>query len=375
MNIMVSFIIPAYNAACYIRKCLNSFLYQNVQEKVEVIIVDDGSTDQTAEIAREYVKQNPKMYRLLQKSNGGHGSAINVGTKSAAGKYFKVVDADDWVMTEHLTAFVRYLESCDADVVLTPYHILDQTRGERTLQRVYLTDYGCAYSLEEICRKWKSFDRCTTFHGITYRTDFYNDHRHVLPHRIFYEDQEYASIPFCHARKIAFFELAVYQYRIGRRGQSVDAENQVKRSGDLERVIADILRYWRDRADVTVWGKLYLRLKLEDSVLSYYRVQCITNPDKAVGRHRCSRLNARLYISAPALYRQMRVKYSLYILFSLLRVNETVYKKLIHSAVFRLLRHNHKIEREQQKRDVSRCAVRQRESALNMKESGGRKGK
>ncbi len=346
MNIMFSLIIPAYNAACYIRKCLDSFLYQNVQEKVEVIIVDDGSMDQTAQIAREYVKQNPKMYRLLQKSNGGHGSAINAGTKSAAGKYFKVVDADDWVMTEHLTAFVQYLESCNADVVLTPYHILDQTRGERILQKVYLTDYGCAYSLEEICRKWKSFDRCTTFHGITYRTDFYNGHRHVLPHRIFYEDQEYASIPFCHARKIAFFELAVYQYRIGRRGQSVDAENQVKRSGDLERVIADILRYWRDRADVTVWGKLYLRLKLEDSVLSYYRVQCITNPDKAVGRYRCNRLNARLYISAPALYRQMRVKYSLYVLFSLLHVNETVYEKLIHSAVFRLLRHNHKIERE-----------------------------
>ena len=102
MSKIVSFIIPSYNVEQYLRTALDSFLLDEVLEKIEVIVVDDGSKDSTAEIAREYVKRKPEVFRLLQKENGGHGSAINEGTRIAVGKYLKVIDADDWVITENL---------------------------------------------------------------------------------------------------------------------------------------------------------------------------------------------------------------------------------------------------------------------------------
>ena len=120
MDKIVSFIIPSYNVEKYLDKCLTSFLNLEVLDFIEVIVVDDGSKDQTAQIARNYIEQYPRVFRLISKENGGHGSAINVGTAAAAGCYLKVIDADDWVVTENLKEFVDKLAVCTADVVLNP---------------------------------------------------------------------------------------------------------------------------------------------------------------------------------------------------------------------------------------------------------------
>ena len=87
MDKIVSFIIPSYNVEKYLNKCLTSFLNLEVLDLIEVIVVDDGSKDQTAQIARNYIEQYPSVFRLISKENGGHGSAINVGTAAAAGCY------------------------------------------------------------------------------------------------------------------------------------------------------------------------------------------------------------------------------------------------------------------------------------------------
>lgn len=346
MSKIISFIIPSYNVEEYLNKALDSFFVPELETQIEIIVVDDGSFDQTASIAQSYLEQYPNMYHLLQKENGGHGSAINEGSRIATGKYIKIVDADDWVITENLKNFIEYLTTCDSDVVLTPFHMVDMNTGIRTFQRIYLGNYARIFTPDEIASNWKAFDRCTTFHGITYKTDFYNYYRHELPEKVFYEDQEYATIPFCYAQKVSVLNLTIYQYMVGNSKQSVSQQNQVKRIGHLEKVIDDMLVYWKINCRLPGFSESYWIRKAEGIILSYYMIMCILNPEKSTGRRLCTELNHKLKDTCIPLYTGVLKKYRLYLLFSWLQISPEAYERIIHSFLFRLLRHNHKIEKE-----------------------------
>ena len=93
---LLTFAIPCYNSAAYMRNCIESLLPGG--DEVEILIVDDGSTkDNTAEIADEYEKNYPGICRAIHQENGGHGEAVNAGLRNATGFFYKVVDSDDWV--------------------------------------------------------------------------------------------------------------------------------------------------------------------------------------------------------------------------------------------------------------------------------------
>ena len=95
---LLSFAVPCYNSEAYMEKCIESLLKGG--EEVEILIIDDGSKDRTAEIADRYASQYPTIVKAIHKENGGHGSAVNTGIEHATGLYFKVVDSDDWVKEE-----------------------------------------------------------------------------------------------------------------------------------------------------------------------------------------------------------------------------------------------------------------------------------
>lgn len=345
---IITFIIPSYNVERYLNTALQSFITGNeeVNEQIEIIIVDDGSKDNTAKLAESYVERYPHMFRLIQKENGGHGSTINVGSKAASGKYFKVVDADDWVVTENLAEYISFLENTDADAVLTPFHMVDMNTGERTIQKMYIADYARTYTPDEIAADWKAFDKCTTFHGIAYRTEFYNMHRHELPEKVFYEDQEYATIPLCMAKNVAVLNLYIYQYLVGNSEQSVAKSNQIKRIGHLDAVIEHMLVYWNENHSAQSFHAAYFLRKMEGIVFSYYMIMCILNDNKFEGRQMCKVLNRKIKDQCMDLFAIVRKKYMAYALFSIAHVGEKNYEKIIHSSIFRLIRHNHKIEKE-----------------------------
>ena len=76
--------------------------------KLDIIVVNDGSTDQTVEITNKYVEKYKQSIRLINKENGGHGSTINTSIKHAKGKYYKILDSDDWVNSENLNRLVAF---------------------------------------------------------------------------------------------------------------------------------------------------------------------------------------------------------------------------------------------------------------------------
>ena len=95
---LLSIAIPCYNSEAYMENCIKSLLPGG--DEVEILVIDDGSKDRTAEIADEYQEKYPGIVRAIHQPNLGHGGAVNTGIHNAQGLYFKVVDSDDWVNEE-----------------------------------------------------------------------------------------------------------------------------------------------------------------------------------------------------------------------------------------------------------------------------------
>ena len=109
----ISFLVPCYNSQDYMEKCIESLLIG--KDDVEIIIVDDGSKDNTGKIADRYAKKYPDTVKVVHQPNGGHGEGINTGLKVATGKYFKVVDSDDWVGEKAYKTLLKKIKNIDSD--------------------------------------------------------------------------------------------------------------------------------------------------------------------------------------------------------------------------------------------------------------------
>ena len=120
MSKLLTISIAAYNVEKTIEKCLDSFLPCRHLSDLEILVINDGSTDHTAEIVSGYEKRYPGIY-LINKENGGHGSTINKSLSLSTGKFYKVIDGDDWVDSVELDKLCDCLESTEAELVINDY--------------------------------------------------------------------------------------------------------------------------------------------------------------------------------------------------------------------------------------------------------------
>ena len=225
---ILSISVAAYNAEKWIERCLDSFCIPEVIDEIEVLIVNDGSTDQTERVAQKYVERYPNAFRLFNKENGGHGSTINDGIKNAHGKYFKIVDADDWVEKDGLINLVNILKNVDEDVVLSPYFEVDASTFRKTIK----------YSFNKSGRMNENrifnIDSCATkfdlqMHAITYKTLLLQENFTPIDEHCFYVDMEYLVFYFPFVTSIYISDIPVYDYLLGTSEQSVNMVNMVKR--------------------------------------------------------------------------------------------------------------------------------------------------
>lgn len=337
MNVKVlSFIIPAYNSQAFLDTCIQSMLVPDLLDKLEIIVVNDGSSDNTAAIAETYCSQYPGVVRLICQENKGHGGALNTGCAAAEGTYLKVIDADDWVQTESLPEFVRLLESCSADVVLTHYRTIDISNGEVKNWRSYPKAFGTPCLLGDVMSAWNDFYRGLTFHGITYRTAFYQAFALPLPEHVFYEDHEYATFPCCHCQRITCFDLFVYIYRIGDIHQSVSEANQLKRIGHTQAVIQHMLNQYRSVLESD--GKLYAAKKIQSLLLSYLTTVLLINPDRSQGRDQAKRILSICCQDSPEICRPIRSKYRIFYIMNRLHISMYVWNRIRNSKLYLFLR-------------------------------------
>lgn len=131
-NKVLTISVASYNTEKYIRKTMDSFIVPEIMDKMEVLIINDGSSDNTLEIAREYENKYPDTFRAIDKQNGGYGSTINKAIEIARGRYIKTIDGDDWVDKEGLISLIRFLEHTTADVVITNFARVNDKNGKVT---------------------------------------------------------------------------------------------------------------------------------------------------------------------------------------------------------------------------------------------------
>ncbi len=242
MEKILSVIIPSYNVEKYLYETIPTFLHKDVLDDIEVLIVNDGSKDKTSEIGKEFQEKYPATVRIIDKENGGHGSTINKGIEEAVGKYFKVVDGDDWVDTDEFVKYVNGLKELDVDVVMTPFNRVNEVTRAIELKTFTDVEYNKEYKFDEIiCKLGDKYQ----MHSATFKTEILKKIPKISEH-CFYVDVEFICYPIIHLESMEFLPYTIYQYRVGNNEQSVSVKSKQKNRAMHERVIFNIIKYLKE---------------------------------------------------------------------------------------------------------------------------------
>mgnify|MGYP001625089907 FL=1 len=235
---LITFTVPCYNSAAYMDRCIKTLLPAG--EEAEIILVDDGSTDDTGKVADAYAEQYPDIVRVIHQENGGHGEGVNQGIRHATGLFFKVVDSDDWLDTEALAKVMEVLRRyADAetplDLLMANYvyeHVADNTRN--VVDYTGILPEGRIFHWDEIGKFPPN--KNILMHSVIYRTEVLRASGMELPKHTFYVDNLFVYQPLPQVKTIYYLNLDLYRYFIGREDQSVNEKNMIKRVDQQLRV-------------------------------------------------------------------------------------------------------------------------------------------
>ena len=219
----ITFVIPCYNSAEYMDHCIQSIL--GAGRDIEIIIVDDGSTDATGEKADRWQERFPEVIRTIHQENAGHGGAVMAGIRAARGTYLKVVDSDDWldrtargVLLARLRRFISNGE--DVDLVVCNYVYEHVLTGSRKVIK-----YQGALPMNKVIG-WDEIGhfgigQYIMMHAAVYRTQVLRDSGMEMPLHTFYVDNIFVYNPLPYVKKLYYLPVNLYRYFIGREDQSV----------------------------------------------------------------------------------------------------------------------------------------------------------
>lgn len=274
----LTFVVPAYNMTEYLERCVESLIATKRNDDIEVLIVDDGSSDGTLEMAKKFENRYPGIVRAIHQENKGHGGAVNTGVAAASGTYVKVVDADDWVGPESLEQVMAVLRreaasSEPIDMLVTNYvydkvgkrnkHVVNFRRAMEAGKRLTWDDLG-HFGLSEYI----------LMHALTFRTEVVRQSGMKLPEHTFYVDFIYAYQPFPWVKTMEYLDTPFYHYFIGRDGQSVQTDVMIRRVDQLRLVNQCMVKATPERGTVPdgLYRYMIHFLAIESSVASVFMI-------------------------------------------------------------------------------------------------------
>ena len=241
--------IAAYNVEQYIEQCVSSLIVDDVIDKLEIFIVDDGGTDNTCSKIEKYEKEFPNSIFIVHKENGGYGSTVNYSIEHATGKYFKLLDGDDWFDTNSISKYIYELENTECDLIITDYF---EGADKDSLK---LVDSGSgAINVDKI----DNMKYLIGHWAITYRLELLKEVGLLLPEHCLYTDKCYSTIPMNHVRTIKALNLPLYCYRVGRAGQSISTESRIKHADDYMQVCRLLCQYVENTPKVSDYVKRHV---------------------------------------------------------------------------------------------------------------------
>ncbi len=228
---MITFAVPCYNSQDYMQRCIKSLLAGG--EKVEIIVIDDGSTDRTGEIADRYAEKYPEIVRAVHQKNGGHGAGVNKGLSLATGEYFKVVDSDDWLDITALKQLLEKIEKAEEagmapDLIICNYlydHLYEGKQKRMSYENVFCDGEVCTW---DTIGKFRP-SQYLVMHAQICRTEVLRTSGVHLPRHTFYVDNLFANQPLPFVKTIQYLDLDLYHYFLGRADQSVNEHVLMRR--------------------------------------------------------------------------------------------------------------------------------------------------
>lgn len=219
---MVSIIVPVHNVEKYVEKCINSLLAQTYKN-LEILLIDDGSTDSSGEICADFCRSNHKV-KVFHTENEGVSNARNLGIKEAKGKFLAFIDADDWVDADYIETLVNGIEKYEADIYVCSYY--DETR-EKSVALSFLQERHCVFETEKrhellndmmlwryhICNPASVTDIGVPW-GKIYRKEYLKQHVILFPYGVKrMQDTIFNLYAFYHAGRIVCDDIPKYHYR------------------------------------------------------------------------------------------------------------------------------------------------------------------
>lgn len=277
----LSVIIPTYNMAALLPRCLESLVAaQGAEETLETIVVNDGSKDNSLEVAQDYQKKYPKIVTVIDKPNGNYGSTINAALPVAQGKYVKILDSDDWFDTEVLGKYLGVLEKVDVDMIVTHFTQIGATTREvvkyNTMGREPY-EYGKVYDLDEVLQG--GYIRYFLMHALTYRTELLRKIGYRQTEGISYTDTEWSCYPTFYAKTIYFCNLNLYQYNLDREGQTMDPKVMQKSANQLQILTDNMIAYYEAHiSEVSESRHKWLRIYFSNRMRMLYKLYLLDMP-------------------------------------------------------------------------------------------------
>ncbi len=249
---LLTIVVPVYKVEAYINKCLDSLIIApELMEKMEVVVINDGTPDNSAIIAKEYEYKYPRIFRVIDQENRGHGGVWNHGTELATGKYLFYLDSDDWVDTDEFSKLIAYLEHCDVDMVL-----LDRKKyyaQQDLYEDVILVNMEPDNVYDANTYDWLGSgngSNITYAHNTVYRTSMMQKHLPLFCEHVMYDDVSLQVVPIAIAENFVYTKLNVYRYYIGRVGQSFDPKVRAKHSDHVTTVLKFVLAWMKKNREI-----------------------------------------------------------------------------------------------------------------------------
>ncbi|WP_164470901.1 glycosyltransferase family 2 protein [Vaginisenegalia massiliensis] len=293
--------IPSYNAASYLQETIPTMAEIELAQELEILIVNDGSKDNTLAVAQELSQQYSGVVKVIDKENGGHGSTINAGIQQATGRYFKVVDADDWVKTANLNELVSFLDKLEVDQVISPYDEVYEDGPIVPIQYQGVDDQG-QYTRDELYRR---IGQIPEMHAICYRTSLLKEHQIRIDENRFYVDLEYIMFPIPFIESVAYFDRPIYQYRKGTSTQSVNINSYIKNRQmhrDVSLALMDF--YGRHQAELSQVAKEVIQRRIQE-VVAIQKGIFLAMPDSRQSQQEYRDYEAELQSKHPYFYQHI----------------------------------------------------------------------
>ncbi len=264
---LITVIIPSYNVEKTLGETIESLLDTDYLDLLEIIVVNDGSKDNTVSVAQNYLNKYPHTVKLINKENGGHGSTINTGISNATGKYFKVVDGDDWVEKKGWNNFLKKINNLDSDVLVSNYYEVNDKTGKRE-KKTLDEDIECDILLE-FKNVYNKID--VPMHGFTIRTSILKDNDIMIDEKCFYVDMEFILLPIPYVKTITFFNDFVYLYRVAQDNQSISSKGWMAHRNDHIKVVKRLVQELKNsKLSSPTENYLYMENRVVKSIISRF---------------------------------------------------------------------------------------------------------